>query len=70
MEMMKVKSSILSPASTGYQKIFEAFVEKKTNYPVQEDEVAEGALSSTLPYIIFLVSPILIVLLIAAFRIQ
>lgn len=67
--MMKVKSSILSPASTGYQNFFEAFVEKKTNYPVQEDEVAEGALSSTLPYIIFL-SPILIVLLIAAFRIQ
>ncbi|KAL2461155.1 hypothetical protein Adt_44575 [Abeliophyllum distichum] len=39
MEMMKVKSS---PASTGYQNYFEAFVEKKTNYPMQEDVVAEG----------------------------
>ncbi|KAL2478378.1 uncharacterized protein Fot_47392 [Forsythia ovata] len=67
MEMMKVKSS---PASTGYQNYFEAFVEKKTNYPMQEDVVAEGALSSTVPYIVFLVSPILIVLLIAAFRIR
>lgn len=70
MEMMKVKSSTLSPASTDYQNFFEAFVEKKTNYPVQENEVAEGALSSTVPYIIFLVSPILFVILIAALRIQ
>ncbi|KAA8537304.1 hypothetical protein F0562_027009 [Nyssa sinensis] len=65
MEMMKVKSSTLSPMNTGYQNYFEAFIEDKANYPLKEAEVEQGALSQALPYILFLVSPIFIVLLIA-----
>ncbi|KAF3437462.1 hypothetical protein FNV43_RR20215 [Rhamnella rubrinervis] len=64
MEMMKVTRSP-SFSSTGYQNYFNAFIEKKANYPLQEAEVEVGSLSQTLPYIIFLVSPIFIVLLIA-----
>ncbi|KAJ0037526.1 hypothetical protein Pint_23832 [Pistacia integerrima] len=64
MEMMKVTSSNL-PQNTGYQNYFEAFIEGKTNYLLQEAGIEEGALSQALPYMIFLVSPILIVLFIA-----
>lgn len=64
MEMMKVTSSNRSQ-NTGYQNYFEAFIEDKTNYLLQEAGIEEGALSQALPYIIFLVSPILIVLFIA-----
>ncbi|XP_057499815.1 uncharacterized protein LOC130784002 isoform X2 [Actinidia eriantha] len=62
MEMMKVKNSA---TDLGYQKYFEAFVEDKASYPLKDDEVEEDALSQALPYIIFLFSPILFVLLIA-----
>lgn len=66
MEMMKVKKrSSLSPNNTGYQNYFEAFVKDKANYFSTESEDEEGALTQTLPYIIFLLSPIFLVLLIA-----
>ncbi|KAL3537647.1 hypothetical protein ACH5RR_001013 [Cinchona calisaya] len=64
MEMMKVTSSTRSPANTGYQNYLEAFVRDKTNYPLEEAEVNETVYSQALPYMILL-SPILIVLLIA-----
>ncbi|KAK9282617.1 hypothetical protein L1049_010835 [Liquidambar formosana] len=63
MEMLKVTSSPLSPKNTGFQNFFEAFIEDKTNYSLKEPEVEEGALSQALPYIIFLVSPIFILIL-------
>lgn len=69
MELMKVGSSNVSPLSSGYQNYFEAFVKDKKNYPSQEAGVDEGSSSSqTLPYIIFLLSPVLIVSLLAAFQ--
>ncbi|KAI3445107.1 hypothetical protein Pfo_001772 [Paulownia fortunei] len=70
MEMMKVTSLTRSPLSTGYQNYFEAFLQDKTNYPLKEAEVDEGGLNQALPYVIFLVSPIFMVLLIAASRFQ
>ncbi|KAM4072720.1 hypothetical protein ACB094_11G160400 [Castanea mollissima] len=66
MEMMKVTTS--SPfylKNTGYQNFFEAFVENKSNYPLKEAEIEEGSLNQVLPYIIFLLSPIIAILLIA-----
>nr|GMD36625.1 uncharacterized protein LOC109155969 isoform X2 [Ipomoea batatas] len=68
MEMMKVRGSTNSPKVTGYQNYFDAFVEDKADYPLKEAEVDEGTLSQALPYIIFLVSPVFIVLLIAALK--
>ncbi|KAH7528062.1 hypothetical protein FEM48_Zijuj05G0031800 [Ziziphus jujuba var. spinosa] len=66
MEMMKfTTSSPFSQKNTGYQNYFEAFIEKKTNYTQKEVEDEVVTLGQTLPYIIFLVSPIFIVLLIA-----
>lgn len=66
MEMMKVTGgSPFSLRNTGYQNYFDAFIENKDNYPLKEAEVEVGTLSQTLPYIIFLVSPIFIILLIA-----
>lgn len=62
---MKVTGSNFSPINTGYQNYFEAFVEDKTNYPLGEAEIEDGVLSQALPYMIFLVSPIFIVLFIA-----
>ena len=64
--MMKVTTS--SPfylKNTGYQNFFEAFVENKSNYPLKEAEIEEDSLRQVLPYIIFLVSPIFAILLIA-----
>ncbi|XP_058079974.1 uncharacterized protein LOC131228156 isoform X5 [Magnolia sinica] len=64
MEMMKITSSF-PPKTTGYQSYFEAFVKDKANYsPTKEEN--EDALRQTLPYIMLLVSPILIVLFIAS----
>ncbi|XP_008245282.1 PREDICTED: uncharacterized protein LOC103343400 isoform X1 [Prunus mume] len=64
MEMMKITRS--SPwKNTGFQNYFEAFIENKSDYVLKEAEGEVGRLSQTLPYIIFLVSPIFIVLLIA-----
>nr|GLL34561.1 uncharacterized protein LOC109155969 isoform X2 [Ipomoea trifida] len=68
MEMMKVRGSTNSPKATGYQNYFDAFVEDKADYPLKEGEVDEGTLSQALPYIIFLISPVFIVLLIAALK--
>ncbi|XP_011088277.1 uncharacterized protein LOC105169554 [Sesamum indicum] len=70
MEMMKVTSSTRSSLNTGYQNYFEAFLQEKTNYSLKEDQVDEGGLSQALPYVVFLVSPVVIVLLIAASRFQ
>ncbi|KAL6326106.1 hypothetical protein AAG906_000981 [Vitis piasezkii] len=50
--------------NTGYQNFFEAFIEDKADYSLKDNEV-EVELGQALPYIIFLVSPIFIVLLIA-----
>ncbi|BAT90962.1 hypothetical protein LR48_Vigan08g175300 [Vigna angularis] len=66
MEMMKVSAS--SPfylKNTGYQNYFDAFVEKKSNYPQEDDLVQESAMNQVVPYILFLLSPIFIVLLVA-----
>ena len=64
--MMKVTNSTLSPKNTGYQNYFDAFIRDKTNYPLEEAEVDEAVLIHALPYMILLLSPILIVVLIAA----
>ncbi|KAL4600757.1 hypothetical protein ACB092_11G221900 [Castanea dentata] len=66
MEMMKVtRSSPFYLKNTGYQNFFEAFVENKSNYPLKEAAIEEGSLIQVLPYIIFLVSPMFAILLIA-----
>lgn len=64
MEMMKLTRS--SPwRNTGYQNFFEAFIENKSDYVLEDGEVEVDTPSQILPYIFFLVSPIFIVLLIA-----
>nr|GFB00433.1 hypothetical protein CTI12_AA388440 [Tanacetum cinerariifolium] len=63
MEMMKVTSSSSSRRKTGYQNFFDAFVENKNNLSINETEVEEDATMQALPYVIFLVSPILMILL-------
>ena len=61
--MMKVTSQLPSK-NIGYQNFFEAFIEDKADYSLKDNEV-EVELGQALQYIIFLVSPIFIVLLIA-----
>ncbi|CAA0837939.1 Unknown protein [Striga hermonthica] len=68
MEMMKFNTSPSSALSTDYQDYFDAFVQSKKNYPPNEAESNGGGLNEALPYIIFLVSPIFVVFLIAAFK--
>ncbi|XP_047980775.1 uncharacterized protein LOC125222296 [Salvia hispanica] len=68
MEMMKVRSMARPSLSSGYQSYFNAFIQQKTNYPLKEAEADEGGLNQAIPYFIFLASPILMVLLIAASR--
>ncbi|KAK7312315.1 hypothetical protein VNO77_36089 [Canavalia gladiata] len=66
MEMMKVKTG--SPfylKNLGYQSYFDAFIEKKSNYPIEDGLIQESAMNQVLPYILFLLSPIFVVLLIA-----
>ncbi|GFP92440.1 hypothetical protein PHJA_001388200 [Phtheirospermum japonicum] len=70
MEMMKVRSFSSSQLNTDYQNYFDAFVQDRKNYPSKEAEADEGGLNQALPYIIFLVSPIFMVLLIAASKSQ
>ncbi|XP_077218430.1 cytochrome C oxidase subunit isoform X3 [Tasmannia lanceolata] len=65
MEMMKVTSSSFSQKTTGYQDYFQAFVKDEANYTLTKEEEDEGALIQALPYIMFLVSPIFLVLFIA-----
>ncbi|XP_042010649.1 uncharacterized protein LOC121759210 isoform X3 [Salvia splendens] len=68
MEMMKVSSMARPSHSSGYQSYFNAFIQQKTNYPLKEAEVDEGGFNQAIPYFIFLASPILMVLLIAAYK--
>ncbi|MCD7449725.1 hypothetical protein HAX54_001292 [Datura stramonium] len=65
MEMMKVTGSTFSSMNTDYQNYFNAFVRDKINYSLKEDETEEGAIQQAIPYIIFLLFPIFIVLLIS-----
>ncbi|XVE69516.1 hypothetical protein DITRI_Ditri09bG0158300 [Diplodiscus trichospermus] len=65
MEMMKFTGSNPSINNTGYQNYFEAFIEDKANYSTEGAEVTESALNQALPYMIFLLSPIIAVLFIA-----
>ncbi|KAL4586295.1 hypothetical protein LXL04_010931 [Taraxacum kok-saghyz] len=66
MEMMKVTGSSFSTKKTGYQNLFDAFVEKKNNLSANETEVGEeDAVTQALPYVIFMVSPIIMILVIA-----
>ncbi|KAL8268641.1 hypothetical protein R6Q59_002439 [Mikania micrantha] len=65
MEMMKVTSSGASTRKTGYQNYFDAFVEKKNNPSLNETKGDEDAVIEAVPYVIFLVSPILMILVIA-----
>ncbi|PWA59788.1 hypothetical protein CTI12_AA388440 [Artemisia annua] len=65
MEMMKVTSSSSTKRKTGYQNYFDAFVENKNNLSINVTEVEEDATMQALPYVIFLVSPILMILVIA-----
>ncbi|KAK4379776.1 hypothetical protein RND71_001638 [Anisodus tanguticus] len=65
MEMMKVTGSTFSSMNTDYQNYFNAFIRDKVNYSLKEDETEEGAIRQAIPYIIFLLFPIFIVLLIA-----
>ncbi|KAH7864038.1 hypothetical protein Vadar_024923 [Vaccinium darrowii] len=65
MAMMKVKSTTLAPINLGYQNYFEAFVGDKANYPLKDAEVEDSSLNQVIPYIVFLASPLLMVLLIA-----
>ncbi|KAF3651651.1 putative intron-binding protein aquarius-like [Capsicum annuum] len=64
-EMMKVTGSTFSSTNTGYQNYFNAFIRDKVNYSQNEDETEQGAIQQAIPYIIFLLFPIFIVLLIA-----
>ncbi|KAL0911012.1 hypothetical protein M5K25_019111 [Dendrobium thyrsiflorum] len=62
MEMMKVKDTSL-PRKTGYEDYFEAFVEdKKANYIASIEEKDDRVLEQVLPYLIFLLSPMLVIL--------
>ncbi|KAM7267355.1 hypothetical protein ACFE04_009521 [Oxalis oulophora] len=66
MEMMKfTTNSSPSSTNTGYENFFEAFIEDKANFSRQEESELDGALNQTLPYVIFLLSPIVMVLVIA-----
>ena len=65
MEMMKVTTG--SPfylKNTGYQNYFDAFIEDKSKYQ-QDGVVQENAMNQIFLYILFLVSPIFVVLLVA-----
>ncbi|KAH7533655.1 hypothetical protein FEM48_Zijuj04G0154700 [Ziziphus jujuba var. spinosa] len=61
-EMKFQTSSPFSLENTGYQNCFEALIEKQANFAKKEAEGEVLALSS-LPYIIFLVSPIFLLAL-------
>jgi hypothetical protein len=68
MEMMKVKGgSSRYTKNTFYQSYFDAFIENKSYYPLKvKDEVAqESEMNQVFLYILFLISPIFVVLLLA-----
>lgn len=68
MEMLKVNKSTVPPKSTGYSSYFEAFVGDEANYTPESTEEKEDSLSQALLYIVFLASPILLVLLFVAMK--
>lgn len=66
--MLKVQGSSYMQINPGYQNYFEAFVKKdKMNYNAEEEGEAMG-INQTLPYVILLASPILLVFIVAAQR--
>ncbi|XP_068660754.1 uncharacterized protein [Aristolochia californica] len=70
MDKMKVTRSSYKSKATGYQGYFEAFIKDsdRTNYVVEKEKEDEGALRQVLPYILFLFSPLFIMLIIAVKR--
>ncbi|MCL7047382.1 hypothetical protein MKW94_003861 [Papaver nudicaule] len=66
MEMIKFKSTS-QPIKTGYRNFFDAFVEDKTGYSlkVADEEEDNDAVRQTIPYVIFLIAPLLIVFILA-----
>ncbi|XP_042517543.1 uncharacterized protein LOC122091593 [Macadamia integrifolia] len=68
MEMMKITGSSLSQKTTGFQNYFEAFIEDKPEYIQGGSKDEQNSLIEALPYILFLVSPIFLVLLVAVQR--
>lgn len=67
MEMMKVRSSA-PPKNIGYESYFEAFVEDKEDYNLGSAEEKDDALYQAFLYVVFLTSPILLVLLLVAIK--
>ncbi|KAJ3687941.1 hypothetical protein LUZ61_017105 [Rhynchospora tenuis] len=64
MEFMKVKSSYLS-RTTGYEMYFDSFVDNKEAYTSAKAEPKESGETQILPYVVFLVSPLFVILFIA-----
>ncbi|KAL5055535.1 hypothetical protein RYX36_036217 [Vicia faba] len=68
MEMMKVRTgSSRYSKNTFYQSYFDAFIEKKTDntVKVKDEVVQESSMNQVVLYILFLTSPIFVVLLLA-----
>ncbi|XP_020591604.1 uncharacterized protein LOC110032349 isoform X1 [Phalaenopsis equestris] len=61
MEMMKVKNTNV-PIKTGYEDYFEALVNNQVSYTPSIEEQNERVLEQVFPYIVFLLSPMLIIL--------
>ncbi|XP_021762326.1 uncharacterized protein LOC110727093 isoform X1 [Chenopodium quinoa] len=68
MEMLKVTKSTAPPKNTGYQSYFEAFVEDKVDYTLGSAEEKDDTFNQAALYVVFLASPILLVLLLVAIR--
>ncbi|XP_042382348.1 uncharacterized protein LOC121975047 isoform X3 [Zingiber officinale] len=66
MEVMKVSRSSAFPRETGYESYFDAFVDGKDNYIHNKDEEDDSAVKEGLPYILFLLSPIVFIFFLAA----
>lgn len=60
--MMKVEDTSL-PIKTGYEDYFGVFVDNKISYSPSIEEQNERVLEQVFPYLIFLLSPLLIILL-------
>ncbi|KAG0496322.1 hypothetical protein HPP92_001013 [Vanilla planifolia] len=65
MEMLKVKSSYIS-RTTGYEHLFNALQENSVIYIASVEDKNEAILEQAFPYLVFLLSPILIVFLAVA----
>ena len=66
MEMLKVTRSSTPPKNTGYQSYFEAFVEDEAINTPGSTEEKDDALNQAVLYIVFLASPIILLLLFVA----